>query len=94
MRWRRVCVDIAADGEVRGGSVEWHPDTNDDVGPEAITVMPYMPDHTPEQMFVAVLALPWYQPELPFQQHGWTHLGPIQGFRGDRLSDEQRGKKW
>jgi hypothetical protein len=34
--------------------------------PEAIQVMAYAPEWSPERMFVALLAQPWYQPELPF----------------------------
>lgn len=94
MRWKRVCVDIAGDGEVLSGSVEWHPDVGADKGPDAITVMPYMPDATPEQMFVAVLAMPWYQPELPFPQSGWTHFGEAEHRREHGVTSARHSKKW
>lgn len=94
MRWRRLCVDMAEDGECISGSVEWHPDTTEDLGPEAITVLPYMPGATPERVFVAVLAVPWYQPALPFPPSGWTHLGTVTDYRGDPLRRKQKSKKW
>ena len=71
MRWRRVCVDVAEDGEVWSGSIEWHPDITEDRGPEAITVFPIVADASPEQMFAVVLAEPWYQEALPFPEQGW-----------------------
>lgn len=70
MRWKRLCVDVAADGTCRGGSIEWHPDDGELQDPDAILVMAYHPDATPEQMFLLVLAEPWYEPELPFPSHG------------------------
>lgn len=70
MRWKRLCVDVAADGTCRGGSIEWHPDDGEMADPEAILVMAYHPDASPEDMWLLVLAEPWYQPELPFPSTG------------------------
>lgn len=71
-------MDVAEDGEVLSGSIEWHPDVNEDRGPEAITVLPQRTEMSPEDMFVLVLEEPWYQPALPFPTKGWVFEPPKQ----------------
>ena len=66
-------MDVAEDGEVWAGSIEWRTDRDDPGQPFTLTVLPLMePGTTPHQMLDALLAEPWEQESLPFPPQGWV----------------------
>ena len=83
MRWRRLCVDLDADGEVLSSSIEWHPDITEEKGPEAITVRHFVVGKYPQEVFLALLAEPWYQPALPFPEAGRIIVDAPSAMRGE-----------
>jgi hypothetical protein len=77
MRWRRICVDVAADGQVLNGSIEEYTQIGGTSGPRAIKVIsPSFSWERPLDHFRTLLADPWDEPELPFPPQGWVVDGP------------------
>lgn len=70
MRWKRLCFDVDTTGTIRGASIEWHEEAGELTGPEAITVLPFFEQPSVAEIVVALLAVPWYEPELPFPDSG------------------------
>lgn len=72
MRWRRICVDVAADGQVLSGSIEEYPSIGGTGGFTALRVIaPSFAWVEPVGHFHALLAESWDEPELPFPPKGW-----------------------
>lgn len=87
VRWRRLCVDVAADGQVLNGSIEEYAQIGGTRGFYALRVIsPGRSWETPPAHFLALLAEPWDEPELPFPPKGWVLDGEAQG-----LDDLRRG---
>jgi hypothetical protein len=88
-----LCVDVAADGQVLNGSIEEYAQIGGNGGYYALRVIaPRAASTYPETHFLALLAEPWDEPELPFPPKGWIvdHLpGELEDVRrGSSLHEE------